>query len=442
MKKSLFILLIVYSSCGFAQDNFTLKECIDYTLKNHPTLKIYSTNIAISNEKSKQNLADYLPQVNGSANSTNNLSLQSSIITSEFLGPNPVVLTLGSKYTTTAYVDITQSLIDPTKWAGIRSNKANIVRSNLELQQNKENLLYHTAVSFFQILIYKEQLKILEANREKYEQFHKAMQYQNEKGTVLEQDVNRIKVNLNSTNYQIQDAKTRLQLSYNILKNAMGMSLDEPLEIKDSESYEKYLQNSSEESLLLEYLTDYKLGENALTLEKMNLKTEKAKLYPSLSAIGRFGYQSLTNDFSDIYREWSDFSYIGLSLNIPIFNGLKQRSKVKEKRLQLENQIDYFNINKDKFKLAYENAKTSLDTSYSNYLSNKDNMELSQQVLQTTEYQYERGVVNLTNYLNDDTAFKKTQSDYLNSMYNLLISELDYHRTKGTLTDFISKINN
>lgn len=437
--KYLLIILLSYAVNGFTQTAFTLTDCIEYTLKNHPSVVIYRNNVGIARERSAQNIAGYLPQISGVATTIDNLSLQSTILTADFIGPDPIMITMGSKFTTNAYMDISQSLIDPVKIAKIATNKVNREKSELEQQLNNETITYNTATSFFQILIIKEQLKTLRANKVKYEEMFKVLNYQKQKGTVLEKEVNRIKVNLNSANYQIQDRETRLQFAYNALKNAMGMPLDKPLDIEISTDYERYIQNH-EDNFNVNRLTNYKLDENAVQAEKLNMRVEKAGYYPTLTALGSSGYQSLTNESRDIYRNWNNFSYIGLSLNVPIFNGLKKRSQVRESKLRLENQITAFNLNSDKLRLTYENSRALLGTAYSNFNGNKDNMGLARQVLDVTQYQYERGVASLTDYLNDDTAYKGAQSDYLNSLYNLLINELNYHQSRGTLKEFISQI--
>ena len=90
--------------------------------------------------------------------------------------------------------------------------------------------------------------------------------------------------------------------------------------------------------------------------------------------------------------------------------------------------------------LRFDNAKTAMGTAYSSYMSSKDNMVLAKKLLDVTDYQYQRGVTNLTDYLNDDLAYKESQSNYINSLYNLMISQMDYQKSKGSLLSFMSQI--
>lgn len=148
----------------------------------------------------------------------------------------------------------------------------------------------------------------------------------------------------------------------------------------------------------------------------------------------------MTNDFSNAFSNWNDYSYIGVSLNIPIFSGFRRSNQLKEQQSKLENEIINFNINRQNLKLSFDNAQTSVGTAYSSYLSNRDNMFLAKKLLDVTDYQYQQGVLSLTDYLNDDTAYKTAQSNYINSLYNLMINQLKCQKSQGTLLQFINTI--
>jgi len=60
--------------------------------------------------------------------------------------------------------------------------------------------------------------------------------------------------------------------------------------------------------------------------------------------------------------------------------------------------------------------------------------------LGVTDEQYQRGVASLTDYLNDDTAYKTAQGNYINSLYNLMISQLNYQKSLGSLPRYIDNI--
>jgi outer membrane protein TolC len=291
-----------------------------------------------------------------------------------------------------------------------------------------------------QVLIYQEQLKLLEANREKYKEMVKVLEYQYSKGVVLERDVDRVRVNLNTTNNQIEDSKTKETIAVNSLKNAMGMDMNEELIIKDEINYDVFTQRQIDTELNLNNLTENKLAELSVTLQEFNVKSKQVSYLPTVSAVGKWANQSLNNNFSDAFSNWNDYSYVGLSVNVPLFNGLRRKNSIKEEKLKLDNEKLNYKLNQENLQLRFDNSKSALATAYSSYKSNKDNMELAQKVLSVTDYQYQRGVDILTDYLNDDAAYKAAQSIYISSLYNLMISQLSYEKSQGKLIEFIQTI--
>ncbi len=436
--------LILFTYCTFvanAQTPTTLGQSIDYTLKNHPSLKVFDNHVAIAQQKSNQSISDYLPQVSGTATWTDNLKLQTTILPAGIFSDKPTAVQFGTKYTSNMGLDFNQTLFDQTKIAGIKANKPYSEMTQLQRDQNRETLVFNTASAYFQVLIYREQLKILTSNQEKYQEMLKVLEFQLSKGTVLEKDVDRIKVNLNSTNYQIEDATTKEQLSINTLKNAMGMPLDQPLLVADSANFELHAMGITNSDFEVGNLVEARINEKSVELQEINLKSTQAAYLPSISAVGKYGAQSLNNNFGDAFTGWKPYSYIGLSINVPVFSGFKRKSMVEEEKLNLKNDIANFNINNENLKLNYENTKTSLGTSYSSFKSNRDNMALAEKLLGVTNYQYQQGAASLTDYLNDDTAFKEAQSNYINSLYNVMISQLNYQKSRGNLLQFINQLN-
>ncbi|WP_192349375.1 TolC family protein [Algoriphagus sp. Y33] len=438
--KILFILLAGLISDSQAQDHFSLLQSIEYTLKHHPSQAVYTNNVGIAEAKSAQTVAGYLPQVSGSATFTDNLKLQTNVLPAGIFGPEPEEIQFGTKYNSNLGIDVSQTLYDPQKIVGIRGNEPYIAVSRVQQEHNNEDLAYNTAKAYFQVLIYEEQIAIQTANKIKYEEMVKTLQYQFEKGTVLEKDVDRVRVNLNAANYQLEDAKTRRRLAVNTLKNAMGLPLDADLAIIDSINYGQFAEHNVDEVFELEALTEVKIGEKLIELQQVNLLAKQASYLPSISFFSKIAAQSLANDFSDAFSSWKGFSYVGLSVSVPIFSGFRRQSQVKEERLKLENEKYNFQIREQSYSLRFENAKTSVSTAYGNYQSNQENMALALKLRKVTEYQYQRGVASLTDFLNDDTAYKAAQSNYINSLYNLIVSQLEFQKSRGNLFAFLTTL--
>ena len=441
MKKLLFIFLL-FNQFINGQSSYSLSQCVKFAISNHPSNLVQDNQIAIAKEKGRQALSSYLPQINGTVNSINNLELQTTLLPAGALSPVEGEVQFGSKYNTNGFIDVSQTLFDYSKLLGIKANKPYKEISELQKEQNTEDIAYNVGFNFFQILINREQQKSLSNNLSKYQQMLPILENQVKNGVIIQNDLERVKVSLASTEYQIKEALLKEKLALNNLKNAIGIPLDAELEIKNNTDFKVFTKlNTNEDNFEVSNLLPIKMSEKQISLENYSVRMKKFAFVPTITAIGRFGNQSLSQNFGNAFSNFNNYSYIGLSANIPIFSGLRRMSALREEQLVLDNNKLNLNINKDLLTLKFQNAQTALSNSLDAVKNNENNMNLAKSVYEITFYQYEKGVASLTDFLNDDTAYKNTQSNYLNSLFNLMISKLNYHKSKGDLMNFLTNIN-
>ncbi|MCL8000688.1 TolC family protein, partial [Brucella sp. 21LCYQ03] len=131
--------------------------------------------------------------------------------------------------------------------------------------------------------------------------------------------------------------------------------------------------------------------------------------------------------------QWADFSAIGLTINIPIFNGFATRSKVRQAEVELQT-LRYDRMDtKLALDLANENAKSQLKNSILVIRSNEDNVKLAKEVLADTENNYKNGLATLTELLDAEKAFADAQNNYTTSLLDYKVAEVQLIKAKGEL---------
>jgi outer membrane protein len=438
--RSTILFVISFNVMLPAQETYSLTDCVNYCLNKHASLAVNENNILIAKEKGQQAISGFLPQINSSASFVDNFKLQTTILPAGVAGPTEKPVQFGTQFNTNIAFDFTQTVFDKSKLESIKANKPYQQLAQLQKELNQEEIAYNTAVAFYQVLILQQQQKSLNNNKSKYEELLKTLHKQVVLGVALQKDYDRILVSLNITTYQIEDAVSKENMALMSLKNAMGMSFDELLTIKDNQDYEEFAKPFEDNNFNDSDLLEIKLIDKQIALERINLDAKKATYLPVVTVFGKLGTQSLNNDFSKAFDSWSGYSYLGLSVNIPVFTGLKRKSLIDEAKLNLDTEIKNYQINKNNLALRYHNARTSVITAYSNFKSSKDNMILAESLADVTNFQYQKGVVPVADYLNDDNAYKNAQSNYLNSLYNLMISQLNYQKSKGSLIRFLNEL--
>ncbi|RYD68962.1 MAG: TolC family protein, partial [Sphingobacteriales bacterium] len=238
MKYALILLPFLFAANAGAQEKLTLKQAIDFSLKNHPSTRIYQNNIAIANQQANEGISSLLPQINGSATVDDNIKRQTTILPGAVFGsPRDVEVQFGNKYASSAVIQADQTIFDMTSVYGVQANKPNKEMAQVRLEQNNETLIYSTAQAFYQVLIYTQQEKLLAENERKFSELNNIQKLQYEKGVLKKVDYDRVRVNLNNIISQRKLAQTNLELALNRLKNAMGMPLNANISIQDSINY-------------------------------------------------------------------------------------------------------------------------------------------------------------------------------------------------------------
>jgi outer membrane protein len=168
-----------------------------------------------------------------------------------------------------------------------------------------------------------------------------------------------------------------------------------------------------------------------------SIKIAQSANYPTLSLSGGVGtnYYTTSGFKSDAFGEQlkNNFSqYIGLNLNIPIFNRFQTRNNIRSARINYENQ-----------QLTLDNTKKTLyqeiQKVYYNALNAQSKEEASLQAMKSTkdafelmQAKYETGKATITEFNESKNTYLKSESDLVQARYeNLYQSALiDFYRGK------------
>ena len=436
------ILFVLTTYQTIAQQKFTLKQCIDYSLKNHLSNQVYQNNLEIANQQGREALAGYLPQVTGSINFDYNIKRQTSIIPANAFAPGTPErqVQFGQPFLTTPVVQLDQVLYDQALLYGIKANMPNKEISALTLKQNQETLIYNTTAAYVEAIIYSEKIRILSTNEDKYKELLNIKQLQYEKGVATQLEYKRILVGYKNIVAEKTLAETNRELALNKLKDAMGMTLQEVLKINDSLNYARLVPNVEKVEFDVTRLYTYRINTQKIRLQEIDVQRKKSAFVPTLSGYARYGALSYGATFETAFNRWFDYSTIGLRLNVPIFSGFRRDAQLKQSQLTLLNAKQNFIINNNTLQLQYMNAATQLMKSYGDVTNNKENLDLAEEVFEITNLQYQKGMGTLTELLNAEYSLKEAQNNYITSILNLLGSTLNNERAKGTLISFAEKL--
>nr|WP_322626177.1 TolC family protein [uncultured Flavobacterium sp.] len=439
-KRTVLLLLLGFSFKAPAQEIYTLKKCIDYGLKNNRNNAIYVNEKHIADAKAREILSDYLPRVSISAAFDNNLRLQQSIIPAGVFGPDEIRGSLSQRYATDAVVQAEQVIYNQSLLIGIRANKYLKQQASLNRIQNREAIIYNISMSYFQVLVYRQQLELLQTNSNTYKQQIEIYTLQAGKGILLQKDLDKIVVDYNNTDSQIRIAQSNLDLAMNELKFEMGHPIADNILLNTVTQWEMPDDEDTSTTFSPLERTGYKLElVNAKILETEQARI-KAEGMPVLSVYFKYGAVSFSDHFRDTYTESFPYATAGIKLSIPILDFYNRDSRYRQAKLKHTNAEENLKLAENRYATDYENARTKLVQARANVAISKRNIELAGQVLKVTSLQLQKGTTNLTDWLNTQYALKEAQNTYLGSLYLFYQASIDLEKSKGTLQSFYNSL--
>ena len=442
MKKNKIFFYLILFVLGYdvhAQKNISLKECVDFALKNHVSNTVYENEIALAKQKSTEALAGYLPQVSTNITFDDNLKRQVSIIPAGAFSPTEIRLQFGTQYNTTGTAQLDQVLYDKSMLVGIKAAEPNNQLSILKKEQNQDNIIYNTVSAYFQVLVYLEQEKITLENEKKYRELLDILKLRLEKGVIKKTDYDRTKSSLNNIVSQKSILEMNKQVALNKLKHAMGMSLDEEINVIEFSNYESLALVEKDNNFQVSNLLDYRIQNNNALLQEFDVKRKQAAFLPTVSMYARYGATSLNNEFAKSFSNWFDFSTVGLKVSVPIFSGYRKLSQLKQAEISLLNAKANMQISANNLQLSFKNSNAQLQKSQSDLVINRENLYFAKQVFESSDLEYQKGVSTLSDLLNSDYSYKEAQSNYITSLINVMSSRLEYEKSKGNLKSYINQ---
>ena len=426
-----------------AQQSFTLKQCVEYANKNNGNVINANYDVAIAEKKVNEQIGTMLPQIDASGNYTDNLKQNTTLLPGEMMGQpgTKVPVTMGTKHNVSGNVQLTQKIFDPTFGAALEASKISKQQAEQTLYKTNEQTAFNISGIYYQTLVIEKQKNSLRAtlNASEKSLASTILKYQN--GMAKKVDVDKIRVSYNNTKSQLQQYELSYKQSLNTLKFQMGMPVDSLVVLSDTVLNIQYQALEIEtDSFNFENRVDYKLQKIGLSANETDRKRNIAGYLPSLSFNANYGYNAMRNsfDFTKSGGQWYPSSSIGLTLKVPIFDGLQRHARVSQSKLNIEKSKVTIHLTEQSIKVDISNYEMQYRNAIDNIHNEKDNLDLAESVYKNTQLEYQQGVSSPLDLVQAESSYRESQNNYYNKLLNLYIARIELEKAKGNLLNFIN----
>ena len=398
--------------------NLSLAEAQDYAVETNRSLRNASLAVQKAYAARWQTIASMLPSADLSWGYTSMMGYKMN-----FSGM-PIEMPDNGTLGVTAAVGINGQAI-----VGALLNNVAIDMQKLNLQQSEDNLRANIKTSYASVLVLQNVVTLLENSLANIEQMAEMTQRSVDVGAAEQTTADLIKVRVNTLKNNINANLRSTQLALNALKVLLDVPAETELVL--TSTLEDFLSAEAVLALLgndfvLENNLNYQLLEKNVELAKKNVHMAGWAYGPTVA----LAYQYSQKDY---FGEKEGFNMtppnaVSLNISMPLWSSGKRAAGVVEKKIALEEARNTFAETANNLGIQNEQLRYNLQNGYETYMNEKDNMEVTQRVFESTTNKFNQGAASNLDLVNASNDLITAQSSYVQAVLTLVNAQVELEK--------------
>lgn len=455
--RSIYVVLILLTAAA-SLTSITLDESIGLALKNNLSLQAAAEDIAIAEGMYREVTSSLLPQIgftggyqlqrtelpgsmvpqgfdvtgNLSDEATDDDRMLAGVVEQGFNSFMPDRTQDETNFIGQIKLDqvvyLGGKLLSGIRAAGIYRT---IEAKRFELKQ--QEIIYQTTNLFYQGLLLKD---LVEINREAVqlagEHFDRISKMYDQ-GLVSEFDLIRAELEVLKLQPQLQETENNYLLWSESFRKHLGLKDDTLFSPQGEIELPSELDISLEEAVVSagERRIELYLSGSVRDMYEIQWRAERGNYLPNVALSAEYNRFSRINDLEIKPDSFGSSYQVMLGIQIPIFTGFGNRSKIAQTRHQYKKAtLEHLDI-QDKIELDVRNAYRRLSHARQNYEAQSLRVELAGRGLRIATTRYESQVGINLEVLDAQLEYKVARLSYLQAVYEIIMAQKGLQKAMG-----------
>ena len=343
-------------------------------------------------------------------------------------------IAVGRWNTFNAGINASMPLVNVQLWKSIEISGLSVDLAVEQARSSRLDMVTQVKQAFYAALLAKEAFEVYKSVYENAVENLALTEkkYKAEKASEL--DYTRSKVNVANAIPNVYQAESQIMLALWQLKAVMGVDLDMNIDVAGSlMDYSDTMFRSIMEGGDAELDHNTTMRQLALQAEQLSetIKLQRYAMLPSLSLGFAYSFNAMTNDFKFSEYKWTPYSYVGLSLSIPIFSGGKNIYNVRQAKIQAQ-ELDLQRINTERqLKIAIRQYLNTMESNMKSFDSAKEAVGMAQKAYDISAKSYDLGKSTITDLNDAQLALTQSKLAQTQAVYNFMVAKSNLEQTLG-----------
>ncbi len=325
-------------------------------------------------------------------------------------------------------------LVNAQLWKGIQISGQEVELAVEKARSSRIDMVTQVKEAFYSVLLAKEALNVYKevfdnamANYAQTEKRHNA-----QKASDLE--LTRAKASVSNAVPNVYNAESSVILALWQLKAVMGVDLDMDIDVAGSlEDYGKSMLYDVNEASSMDLDYNSTMRQLAIQAEELanNVKMQKYAFLPTLAASFSYSFNAMTNDFKFSEYRWTPYSFVGLSLSIPIFSGGKRSSDLRAARIQAEELNLQRADTERQLKIGIRQYLNTMETKMKSFAAASDAVETARKAYDIAQKSYNVGRSTITDLNDAQLGLTQSRLAVSQAIYDFEVAKANLEKILG-----------
>ncbi|MBR3550521.1 MAG: TolC family protein [Bacteroidales bacterium] len=437
MKRCLAFLLAGIMTCGMvttvqAQDSvhIDLNKALEIALSESPSMRIADRNVQIKQVYKKEQIVSLFPDVSIASNYNRTLLKQTM---SMDMGGQTMNIKVGRDNTYSVGANLSLPLVSFPLWSSLKLSSMDIDLALESARSSKIELVNQVKQAYYTYLLAKQSLEVLQASYNNLEASNTLVTQSFEQGLVSEFEKLRSDVALQNQRPAVSSAAKAVKLAAMRLKVVLGMDVNEPVifdgQLSDYENAVLSATMPSDQELQLAYNSALRQMDIGIEQLEQSKKIVRGASLPMLALAGAFQYSGMGDDGGTFTNY--PYSYVALSLQIPIVGWAATHYKLKQSDLNIQNLKDQRLDLERNLRLGVQSYLNDMQQAIEDIASDSETMRQAQKAYDIAQKQYEVGMNTWLDLRTTELTLTTTQLTYCQDIFNYLTAKANLDATLG-----------
>ena len=335
-------------------------------------------------------------------------------------------------------VSAAMPLVNAQLWQSLKISGMDVELAVEKARASRLDMVTQVKQAYYSVLLSKQAFDVYKQVYENAVRNYEETQKKYDAEKASEMELIRSKTTVANAIPNVYNAESSVILALWQLKAVLGVDLEMNIDVAGAlEDYGQqmfYDIHSHDGATLEDNTTMKQLAIQTEQLAQM-VKMQKFANIPSLALAFNYSINAMTNDFKFSEYKWTPYSYVGLSLNIPIFAGGKRYNAIRQSENQYR-QVQLQSLNTERqLKIAIRQHLTTMEMNMKSYYAAQDAVASAQKGYDIMEMSYQVGRGTLIELNDAQLALTQAQLAESQAIYNFLNAKAQLEQTLGQ--DFI-----